>query len=291
LTNKATEKKAILPEDPEAAKRTRMAGWISRDGYFYPDKQTNADAESLARANGSTHKRCECGVVFEKCCWIKCPACRAKEEAERVANFPRQEWDGSSPLYSEAYDLWFYSYSQVEDFLADKLAEQQAEGIRDEEETLDFDDLDPRICEPVKVRQLDEDSWYDDLPEDGPGPGPRKTPAALTAAIEAFNAATKDLVLSWTPCDIVATEAKDVVSAQIAAVSALASSPVAHPGHYTWIPGIECADVSKHFSSMTGQAIQYIWRHRHKGKPIEDLEKAVCFLQIEIEKLKGEVKK
>ena len=63
---------------------------------------------------------------------------------------------------------------------------------------------------------------------------------------------------------------------------------VTYPGHYAWIPGIECKDVSKHFSSMVGQAIQYQWRHLRKGKPIEDLEKTVECLKVEIERLKNE---
>ena len=35
-----------------------------------------------------------------------------------------------------------------------------------------------------------------------------------------------------------------------------------------------------------GSAIKYIWRHEHKGKPVEDLEKAIWFLN----KLKEEYK-
>lgn len=65
----------------------------------------------------------------------------------------------------------------------------------------------------------------------------------------------------------------------------MTDDPIHHPSHYTWIPGIECKDVSKHFSSMVGQAIQYQWRHLYKGHPIEDLKKAVDCLLIEIDRL------
>jgi hypothetical protein len=61
-----------------------------------------------------------------------------------------------------------------------------------------------------------------------------------------------------------------------------AHDPVKRPAHYTWIPGIECRAISRHFSSNAGQAIQYIYRHRHKGKPVEDLRKAIECLQDEI---------
>jgi hypothetical protein len=37
---------------------------------------------------------------------------------------------------------------------------------------------------------------------------------------------------------------------------------------------------------LQGSAVKYIWRHEHKGKPIEDLDKAIWFLN----KLKEEYK-
>ena len=64
-----------------------------------------------------------------------------------------------------------------------------------------------------------------------------------------------------------------------------AADSVTKPEHYMWIP-IECKDVVKHFSCMVGQAIQYQWRHMYKGRPVEDLEKAVECLKIEIARLK-----
>lgn len=65
--------------------------------------------------------------------------------------------------------------------------------------------------------------------------------------------------------------------------------PVQSPSHYTWIKGIECKDVVKHFSCFAGQAIQYIWRAGHKGdNAIEDLKKAQECLKIEIERLESE---
>ncbi len=65
------------------------------------------------------------------------------------------------------------------------------------------------------------------------------------------------------------------------------------PSHYTWLPGIECTKISRWFSCNVGQAIQYIYRHGHKGSAVEDLRKAVKFLEFEIEflteKEKGDV--
>lgn len=58
---------------------------------------------------------------------------------------------------------------------------------------------------------------------------------------------------------------------------------VEHPDHYTWIPGIECKDVIRHFPPFLAFAIKYIWRCNHKGNKKEDLQKAIKCLQIEME--------
>lgn len=60
-----------------------------------------------------------------------------------------------------------------------------------------------------------------------------------------------------------------------------------NPSHYkSTIPNVECIDVTKHMDFCTGNAMKYIWRHEHKGKPTEDLEKAIWYLQKKIEMLK-----
>ena len=56
---------------------------------------------------------------------------------------------------------------------------------------------------------------------------------------------------------------------------------VNHPKHYTQLP-VECKDVIKHFDSCRGQAIKYIWRCEDKGKPVEDLKKAIFWLNEKI---------
>lgn len=60
-------------------------------------------------------------------------------------------------------------------------------------------------------------------------------------------------------------------------------NPVEMPSHYTHLP-VECIDVTEHFNFCMGNALKYIWRADHKGKPIEDLKKAVWYLQREIER-------
>lgn len=74
----------------------------------------------------------------------------------------------------------------------------------------------------------------------------------------------------------------------------MATENVNRPKHYNGIPGIECIDVVRHFDFNLGNAIKYIWRaglKKDKGrslkdKKIEDLEKAIWYLEDEINQLK-----
>jgi hypothetical protein len=62
---------------------------------------------------------------------------------------------------------------------------------------------------------------------------------------------------------------------------------VNHPPHYTSHPsGIEAIQVTRHMTFNLGNAIKYIWRAGQKGDPVEDLRKAIFYLQDEIERLK-----
>lgn len=64
--------------------------------------------------------------------------------------------------------------------------------------------------------------------------------------------------------------------------------PVNHPSHYTSHPnGIEAIEITKHEDFLTGNALKYILRHKLKGKPLEDLEKAIWYLKRRIEILKA----
>ncbi len=66
------------------------------------------------------------------------------------------------------------------------------------------------------------------------------------------------------------------------------NDPVNNPTHYTSHPsGIECIDVTRHMSFNLGNAVKYIWRCDLKKDAIEDLEKAVFYLNDEIEKRKS----
>ena len=63
------------------------------------------------------------------------------------------------------------------------------------------------------------------------------------------------------------------------------NDPVNQPRHYTEHPsGIECIQVTEHMGFNLGNAVKYIWRCDLKKDAIEDLKKAVWYVEREIEK-------
>jgi hypothetical protein len=71
------------------------------------------------------------------------------------------------------------------------------------------------------------------------------------------------------------------------------SDPVNHPSHYhsSYIhescgTPIECIDVVRHMGFDEGNAVKYVWRAGKKNDEIEDLEKAIWYLNDRISELK-----
>jgi hypothetical protein len=63
---------------------------------------------------------------------------------------------------------------------------------------------------------------------------------------------------------------------------------VNHPKHYTSHPsGVECIEITRHMGYNLGNAVKYIWRCDLKKEAVEDLEKAVFYLQDEIKMRKA----
>jgi hypothetical protein len=61
------------------------------------------------------------------------------------------------------------------------------------------------------------------------------------------------------------------------------SDAVNHPPHYTSHPsGIECIQITRHMGFNLGNAIKYLWRADLKGNSVEDLQKAVWYIEDEI---------
>lgn len=72
---------------------------------------------------------------------------------------------------------------------------------------------------------------------------------------------------------------------------------VNHPKHYTSHPsGIECIEITRYYCFAIGSAIKYLWRAGlkqeqgmdDKEKEIQDLEKAIWYINDRIKQLKGE---
>jgi hypothetical protein len=64
------------------------------------------------------------------------------------------------------------------------------------------------------------------------------------------------------------------------------SDNVNHPRHYTKHPsGVECIQITEHMTFNLGNAVKYIWRADLKGKQVEDLKKAVWYINREIERI------
>ena len=61
---------------------------------------------------------------------------------------------------------------------------------------------------------------------------------------------------------------------------------VNHPSHYINHPsGVECITITEHFNFCIGNAIKYLWRSGLKQNEIEDLKKAIWYIEREINRL------
>jgi hypothetical protein len=66
------------------------------------------------------------------------------------------------------------------------------------------------------------------------------------------------------------------------------NDPVNKPKHYLSHPsGIECIQVTRHMGFNLGNAVKYIWRCDLKKDAIEDLKKAIWYLEDEINLREG----
>ena len=62
---------------------------------------------------------------------------------------------------------------------------------------------------------------------------------------------------------------------------------VNHPKHYINHPsGVECITITEHMSFNLGNAIKYIWRADLKGNAEQDLQKAIWYINREINRNK-----
>ena len=121
---------------------------------------------------------------------------------------------------------------------------------------------------------------------------------------DSFNIKVVDIVGGW--CEISCpgeNVSVDVDTDKLSKVSVFAneftngrSDQVSHPSHYAWLKdlcGVEPLDICRHLDFNTGNAIKYLLRKdkvdgnkTKTEKRIEDLHKAVFYIQDEIKLLK-----
>jgi hypothetical protein len=59
-----------------------------------------------------------------------------------------------------------------------------------------------------------------------------------------------------------------------------------NPDHYKdHVSGIECIQVTRHMNFNIGNAIKYLWRVGKKDDAIQDLRKAIWYIENEIDRI------
>jgi len=169
-----TNTKQILNTSDEAAKFiTNLEGWIDRSGRFW------GNDERMARWSGCTHVICsDCGEPTPKGYTI-CKSCREVKAIKRYEAREHKQWDRKTPLYSETADRYFFSEDDLLDYI----------DLRG-----DIQSLRLLICESIYLREVDEDYFNDELPEDG------ELPEDVSNVLEDLNKVIRNQKpVSWFP--------------------------------------------------------------------------------------------
>jgi hypothetical protein len=177
------ENKMILNTSDEAAHFVSgISGWVSRHGNFF------GKDERLARYDGCTNTVCECGKPCEKG-WIKCIDCRDKADDERFRSFPKQAWDEKIPITLFRGDDYFFDREQLEEWC--------------EEHEITPSEVQLVICKPNYAREINNDFYGDDLPDDS---SLEDVAPGLAEKIAEVNKYIYDNrpILSWSPSNIAA---------------------------------------------------------------------------------------
>jgi hypothetical protein len=82
--------------------------------------------------------------------------------------------------------------------------------------------------------------------------------------------------------------AKEYIGEEILLTPKEAFDPVNKPKHYNVDPsGVECITITRHRNFNIGNAIKYLWRAGLKDAEVQDLEKAIWYINDEIKRLRG----
>src|ERR1044071_1988940 len=171
------EEKIIMYDSPEAAEIKTVTGWVSSTGRWW------AKDEHMARWEGCTHKKCECGTVVEKS-RSKCEECHHKYLLDLYNSYPLKEWDGKTPVTTFFNDKFFFDSDEIEEYL--------------DENEMNPEDLYLQLCEPKYMQEIDAGLWNDVLPEDQDD-----LPKEIQSALDDLNAKLKKQgPVSWSGCKV-----------------------------------------------------------------------------------------
>lgn len=144
------EKKVKFFDDKDLVEyRTNLEGWTGPDGLYYGKGE---EGEKRARYANSTHKKCECGNVFEKNSY--CRPCSEKKSIERFLKLEEVEWDGISMMCIRDGSRFFSDMQEVVEYC--------------EENEVDITNLELMHCEKclkiseVNINELNEEYCTED---------------------------------------------------------------------------------------------------------------------------------
>lgn len=172
------QKIIILPDDSTAASIQTVTGWVSRLGHFFGSGQ---QSESMARYDGSTHRKCDCGEIIDRNGY--CRKCAGRREDEKFAKMEHRPWNGTDALYSQALDRYFFDESELDDYCEDQEATPES--------------LQLIICEPKKAYKIDPMDIYKDIMPDERDDLPTDIQDAFDELNRAIDESTS--VISWFP--------------------------------------------------------------------------------------------
>jgi hypothetical protein len=147
------QEKFLYDSDDVASYKTGIHGWVDRHGHYW------GKDEHMARWSGCTHKKCECGNVYDKN-WTKCLKCRQIAEKDRYNKYERINWDGETPLYSHSHSEYFFNDEELIEFLSEQLEEYENINLED------IDNFMLVVCKPNYFYEVDIDYFQDVLPDD-----------------------------------------------------------------------------------------------------------------------------
>lgn len=110
-------------------------------------------SEDAYRRNVATQLKCStCGTNYESNSF--CRVCSDKKQEESYNKKPFKVWDGNEPLVIYQDDTYFFDEDQLKDYIY--------ENDLDDE---DVKNLRLMICEPNNCREIEEDYFGDEMPE------------------------------------------------------------------------------------------------------------------------------